>query len=488
MLVRHAFSFLRQPVCKIDGVYKLASCLVGARERSSVVSFSSSRSILCHKHLRTTMLQRRTFTSGPQLTVNPEGHLLIDDKLELKISGLDRQQKTTLHAVVREGKSVFESCCCYTADDSGEVNLVTQPSLAGSYTGVSPMGIFWSMVQAPGQKEGLRLMKKDMTTPMTTNITVFNDHLTVDAIRAASSDPVCLGSIDRWYMGPGVKREVVRHGRTRGVLYIPAGGGPFPGVIDLFGTAGGILEFRAALLASRGFACLSLPYFRYEDLPDDIFSGIDLEYFMEAIDWLCSHRDVFSDGVGVVGVSKGADLALILATYSPKVKCAVNINGMTFNASFGIKYKDTVIPPVEFQPDKMYEENGAFVCDRCWQYTEKDLTPVWKSDAKILNIVGEGDKSSPWQNIQFMKDRFPKEKTDNFEVVSYPKAGHLIEPPYAPVCNMSYHKSFGMKFWWGGHLEHHAFAQEDSWSRILNHLNKYIPRTSNSDTHIASKL
>ena len=42
--------------------------------------------------------------------------------------------------------------------------------------------------------------------------------------------------------------------------------------------------------------------------------------FQEAIDWLCSHRDVFSDGVGVVGVSKGADLALILATYSPKVR------------------------------------------------------------------------------------------------------------------------------------------------------------------------
>ena len=57
------------------------------------------------------------------------------------------------------------------------------------------------------------------------------------------------------------------------------GNGPFPGVIDLFGTAGGILEFRSALLASRGFASLSLPYFRYEDLPDTMFD-IDLEYFM----------------------------------------------------------------------------------------------------------------------------------------------------------------------------------------------------------------
>ena len=46
------------------------------------------------------------------------------------------------------------------------------------------------------------------------------------------------------------------------------------------------------------------------------------------------------------------------------------------------------------------------------------------------------------QNIQFMKDHFPKEKTHNFEVISYPKAGHLIEPPYTPLCDMSYHKSF----------------------------------------------
>lgn len=57
------------------------------------------------------------------------------------------------------------------------------------------------------------------------------------------------------------------------------GKGPFPAVIDMFGTAGGILEFRSALLASRGFACLSLPYFRYEDLPETMFD-LDLEYFM----------------------------------------------------------------------------------------------------------------------------------------------------------------------------------------------------------------
>ena len=57
------------------------------------------------------------------------------------------------------------------------------------------------------------------------------------------------------------------------------GPGPFPGIIDLFGTYGGIMESRAALLASRGFAALALPFFRYQDLPIRI-PDVELEYFM----------------------------------------------------------------------------------------------------------------------------------------------------------------------------------------------------------------
>ena len=44
------------------------------------------------------------------------------------------------------------------------------------------------------------------------------------------------------------------------------GEGPFPGVIDLFGTAGGLTEYRSALLASRGFASFAQAYFDYDDL------------------------------------------------------------------------------------------------------------------------------------------------------------------------------------------------------------------------------
>ena len=55
------------------------------------------------------------------------------------------------------------------------------------------------------------------------------------------------------------------------------GEGPFPGVIDMFGMIGGLVEYKAALMASRGFAALALAYFGYEDLTRTY--TFELEYF-----------------------------------------------------------------------------------------------------------------------------------------------------------------------------------------------------------------
>ena len=59
----------------------------------------------------------------------------------------------------------------------------------------------------------------------------------------------------------------------------------------MFGSAGGLMEHRAALLASRGIAALSLAYFAYEDLPDDL-SSLQMSYFQEAVDYLLSRDEV----------------------------------------------------------------------------------------------------------------------------------------------------------------------------------------------------
>jgi hypothetical protein len=57
-----------------------------------------------------------------------------------------------------------------------------------------------------------------------------------------------------------------------------SGRGPFPAVVDMFGTGGGVIEFRAALLASRGFVTFHLAYFDYEDLTSSVYD-LDFAYF-----------------------------------------------------------------------------------------------------------------------------------------------------------------------------------------------------------------
>lgn len=44
------------------------------------------------------------------------------------------------------------------------------------------------------------------------------------------------------------------------MIIINEGPGPFPGILDLWGGAGKLVENRAALLASHGFASMALDY------------------------------------------------------------------------------------------------------------------------------------------------------------------------------------------------------------------------------------
>ncbi|KAL4218032.1 hypothetical protein ACF0H5_022770 [Mactra antiquata] len=415
---------------------------------------------------------------APTIEFEPTGHLLVDEELEIIVKGLNKQQAVSVYAKLSEEGKHYESCACLNADDNGIVNLKNHPSLSGTYTGVSSMGLFWSMVPCPGQMEGIRLAKKNIDTPFITAINVYNNHYTLNEMRDKTSNDIhiCSTVIERWYKSPDVTCHEVHDGNIRGKLYMPAGKGPFPGVIDLFGTVGGITEFRSALLASRGIISLSLPYFLYKDLPKSL-DEISLDYFLEAIDWLADHDKVFPGGIGVIGVSKGGDLALIMAAYSPKVRAVVNINGCTFNTTYPLKYSGGDIPEVPLQLHKIENMDGKFIMRNCVEFTADDITPVWNHGAKVLNILSEDDMCCPGECITLLKEIYPKDKTNDCIVLTYPGAGHLVEPPYAPLCHMSYHKSYDMYFMWGGKPEAHAFAQEDSWKNILKFFKSELTKT-----------
>lgn len=91
-------------------------------------------------------------------------------------------------------------------------------------------------------------------------------------------------AVTRHFLHPDVERREVKLGRLRGAFFAPkadlAAGRRLPAILDIYGTGGGLPQPRAALMASKGFAVLSLAVFAYADLPRDLKNGVDIEYFL----------------------------------------------------------------------------------------------------------------------------------------------------------------------------------------------------------------
>ena len=98
----------------------------------------------------------------------------------------------------------------------------------------------------------------------------------------------------------------------------PESGGRVPGVLALGGSDGGLPMYFSRLLAAERCACLALAYHGTPKTQANLVE-VPLERLERALRWLRDHPRVAArDGrVGIVGASKGAELALVLATTFP---------------------------------------------------------------------------------------------------------------------------------------------------------------------------
>ena len=88
------------------------------------------------------------------------------------------------------------------------------------------MGLLWSMKAAPGQKKGLRLIKKDVSQPFVVDLFLFRGHVEITCKKDADkADDIVLRrtTVYRSYMGPGVTAFKIRAGAIRGTLFVPPG-------------------------------------------------------------------------------------------------------------------------------------------------------------------------------------------------------------------------------------------------------------------------
>uniref|UniRef100_W5KEG8 Acyl-CoA thioesterase 14 n=1 Tax=Astyanax mexicanus TaxID=7994 RepID=W5KEG8_ASTMX len=425
-----------------------------------------------HNIVNTFKIAKRTLSPAAGLrallSVEPSRGL-VDEKFQI----------VTLHCVHQsEDKDFWEAFGHYISDQHGTVTVAKDASVGGTYEGVESMGLMWSLQPVPGSRTGLRLRKKDVLLPMVFHISVYDGHVTQGFNLMTA---LVTRVIERWYMAPGVQRVSVEEKGIRGTMFIPPGPGPFPGILDMWGGGGGLVEYRAALLASHGFVALALEYLSTADYYG---SELTVDYFEIAYEILQDHPMVQRDRMALLGLSFGTSVTLSMAAYSKiiRVSCEKSVNIMAVSVNHMLCYLSKILTTMFRNMHKIQMKNNQVIWREVILPIPEDpklKVDVGQIKCPLLLITGGDDQN--WATVESAEDiERIMEKAGNrhlLHTLTYPGAGHLIEPPYTPhhrASNFLVNGKEKVIMLWGGQTKPHADAQEDSWEKILAFLQQHL--------------
>ncbi|XP_037132824.1 acyl-coenzyme A thioesterase 3-like [Syngnathus acus] len=398
-----------------------------------------------------------------RLRLLPSARCLFDEAVHVKVAGLRSGQVVTLRArTTDERGTVFHSAAVYRADGSGELDLRRDAALCGTYEGVEPMGLLWSM------RAAVPFKYFHWTKAPSPLVVRFSVHDGVDVEEEERGGAVAEATNERVLIGEGVIREVVDLGKCNGVLFTPPGEGPFPGVLDVSPFAS---EKRASLLANKGFVVLTLAVFYGK--PTDV-KYVELDRFQQALRFLQQHAKVGSDGLGVIGRCKGGDIALSLASFVPGVRAVVWINACSANIGEPLHYRgQEVLSSLTLDLSKIIPTpDGANIVkygagDPDSEENRTSLIPIEKATADFLLLASEDGLNFDCRNyMESMAARLRRAGKQNVETVCYPRAGHHLEPPYGPHCYSGVHGFLRIPVLWGGEPRAHAHAEVLAWKKV----------------------
>jgi dienelactone hydrolase len=283
-------------------------------------------------------------------------------------------------------------------------------------------------------------------------------------------------------------------GPLAGALYLPPGPGPHPAVMTVSGSGGGIARDEAAMLASRGFACLALAYFNFPGRPPELVDQ-PLEYFGQALDWLAAQPQVRADAIAVKGNSRGGELSLLLGATFEAVRAVVAVvpSGYIWGAA-RIDWSDGAawtwhgapLPRVPLTEEQEADQSQEVDADGAIKLTPGFLAalahatpeeladaeiPVERTNGPILIVCGAADDM--WPGVELTDVVLRRTTQAGFPHLvrrrAFPGAGHLITLPYLPARTSGVHP-LGGNFAYGGTRAGTAAARAAAWPEMLQFL------------------
>ena len=316
------------------------------------------------------------------------------------------------------------------------------------------------------------------------------------------------------YQRNRVQKYSIHYQNLVGTLYT-CSDGKKPGIMLLSGSDGGvpgknaIPESFVEYLVKSGFTVLALAYFGMDRLPNAL-ENIPLEYFISAIEWFKRQAYVDPFRIGVIGQSRGGELALLLASSFPEliqavVACAPcnmicggfphpnrpawtchhkpltpYLSGLS-NADDDLAEADDIkmaiesnkIPRHANTAEDPYVIADLFAARKETPRAQEAQIAVEKISCPLLLI--SGDKDEIWPSYFFCELIMKRLSDCNWkfykEHIHYKNAGHGVLTNYdGPI----YHPMGGFWCRLGGTVDGNKNAHELSWLAITNFLHSQL--------------
>ncbi|AFG36859.1 acyl-CoA thioesterase/BAAT N-terminal domain-containing protein [Spirochaeta africana] len=435
------------------------------------------------------------------LKIDAPDNSRIDEKIILSIHGSESGEKVEVQFQTADNNGdLWQSRATFSANENGIVDFGSAAPQSGSYSGVDPMGMFWSMEPIEDNHQTITYQPPE-------------SGMEVDISVQSESGARGRATISRSVGEHSIQIDWVSENGVVGALFSPETDSDtvLPGIILLHGRPASFLYTEPLVLAGHGYRVFAPMYLQPPrarqiaaaleldgllDLPVTL-EARPIEYVQDAIDWLRARPDVASESVAVGGFSAGAELALIAGEYLDGINTIISWNGPGVKSAAFVddgRRVDESAWSFEGNPLPYLRAGQMDVVETAINNSQRgdsdmDLVTIWehvsnmvpeqariqvdKANAPVLLISGKDDLMVKGFVLQEGVNQSLKDIGYDrpHEHLAYQDAGHWFSVPYIPAwVDVGRAASIGRPP--GGTMEGNAAAAADSWPNVLKYLQK----------------
>lgn len=411
---------------------------------------------------------------------------LCDEKISISVSELPPFSKVKISAsmCLPWAKSVlYKSFAWFTADANGRVDLSKQKPDSGTYDFIDSMGLIVSM-----KSQDPKVMEK-----ITKNISV-SESMFID-ILAECGQERANAKLERLFRIPEIKSQRTSDEFVGELFYSD---NPNNKTIVWIGGSGsglGINSVIAAPLASRGFNVLAVAFFGEKGLPAQL-SRIPLECFEKVFTWLRNNPITAGKEIQILGMSKGAEAALILASrypfitrmvlWAPHAYC---FQGIAYKNESSWTYEGKDLPYIRLRNRWVYANMlSGFIKNEPFEFAStykkgvavaknKEAARIKVEDARADLLLITSKECGMWNTydgcIEIMDTLRKHNYPHSYDLIVYEDAGEPYLVPYViPAGEITMKMAPRLVLSMGGTVEGNAHARADSWEKAIEFFTK----------------